>query len=76
LVDHTNDLVNVDIPDITWTQVLAATGPWAKLVICYRPSAAATDSQIVPLTAHDFAITPDGTDVVAQIAAAGFFRAQ
>ncbi|SDL73554.1 hypothetical protein SAMN05421874_12836 [Nonomuraea maritima] len=76
VVDNTNDLVNVDIPDQTWTQVLAASGAWAKLVICYRPSASSTDSQIVPLTCHDFAITPDGTDVVAQIAASGFFRAQ
>ncbi|MEU6778565.1 hypothetical protein ABZ912_05130 [Nonomuraea angiospora] len=71
-----NDWVDVDIPDQTWPQVLAASGPWAKLLVCYRPSAAATDAQVVPLTAHDFPITPDGSDVVAQIAAAGFFRAQ
>ncbi|WP_206061615.1 hypothetical protein [Nonomuraea basaltis] len=74
--DDANDRTDVDIPDQTWTQVLVATGPWAKLLVCYRPSAAAPDSQIVPLTCHDFAITPDGTDVVAQIASAGFFRAQ
>ncbi|MFC7582447.1 hypothetical protein ACFQYP_00555 [Nonomuraea antimicrobica] len=74
--DDINDRSDVDIPDQAWPQVLAATGAWAKLLICYRPSEAATDAQIVPLTAHDFAITPDGTDVVAQIASAGFYRAQ
>ena len=34
-----------------------------------------TDSSIIPLTCHDFAVTPDGSDIIAQINAAGFFRA-
>ncbi|MEV0236886.1 hypothetical protein [Nonomuraea sp. NPDC050786] len=74
--DDANDRLDLDIPDQTWTSVLAASGAWAKFVVCYKPSAAATDAQIVPLTCHDFAITPDGTDVAAQIATAGFYRAQ
>jgi hypothetical protein len=73
--DDANDRVDLDIPDQTWTSVLVASGGWSKLVICYKPAAASTDAQIIPLTAHDFAITPDGTDIVAQISAAGFFRA-
>ncbi|MEV1003416.1 hypothetical protein [Nonomuraea sp. NPDC050202] len=73
--DDANDRVDLDIPDQTWTSVLVASGAWSKLVICYKPAASSTDAQIIPLTAHDFAITPDGTDIVAQISAAGFFRA-
>lgn len=73
--DDANDRSDLDIPDQTWTSVLTASGGWSKLVICYKPGSASPDSAIVPLTAHDFAITPDGTDIVAQIAAAGFFRA-
>lgn len=73
--DDVNDRLDLDIPDQTWTDVLAASGAWAKLVICYKPAAASTDAQIIPLTMHDFAITPDGTSVVAQIAATGFYRA-
>lgn len=37
--------------------------------------AAGTDANIIPLTSHDFVLTPDGTNLTAQIAAAGFFRA-
>jgi hypothetical protein len=73
-VDDTNDRVDIDIPDQTWT---AATGnAVGALLICYdNDTGAGTDSNIVPLTKHDFAVTPDGTDVTAVIAAAGFFRA-
>lgn len=72
--DDTNDRVDVDIPDQTWTTV--TTGVVTDLIICYdSDTTGGTDANIVPLTVHDFAITPDGSDVVAQIAATGFFRA-
>ncbi|WP_188197231.1 hypothetical protein [Nonomuraea sp. SYSU D8015] len=73
--DDANDRTDLDIPDQTWTSVLPASGGWSKLVICYKPAGSSTDAQIVPMTAHDFVIVPDGTDIVAQISAAGFFRA-
>jgi hypothetical protein len=74
--DDTNNRVDLDIPDQTWTGVQATGGAWAKLVICYDgDSTGGADSAIVPLTYHDFAVTPDGSDITAQINAAGFFRA-
>lgn len=73
--DDTNDRYDIDIPDQTWTGVAAGDG-WSKLLVCYdADTGAGTDSNIVPLTAHDFVVTPDGSDITAQIAAAGFFRA-
>jgi len=73
--DDTNDRYDVDIPDLTWTAVASGDG-WSKLVIGYdSDTTGGTDSGIVPLTAHDFVVTPDGSDITAQIAAAGFFRA-
>jgi hypothetical protein len=73
--DNTNDRVDLDIPDLVWTGVAAGDG-WSKLVVCYdSDTTAGTDANIVPLTAHDFAVTPDGSDITAQIAVAGFFRA-
>jgi hypothetical protein len=70
--DMTNDRMDVDIPDITWT---GATGnAISALVVAYDPATSA-DSAIIPLTYHDFAITPDGSDVVAQVPATGFYRA-
>lgn len=73
--DDTNDRVDLDIPDQTWTAVAAGSG-WNDLLVCYdSDTAAGTDANIVPLTMHDFVLTPDGSDITAQIAATGFFRA-
>lgn len=73
--DDTNDRMDLDIPDQTWTGVAAGTS-WTDLLICYdADTTGGTDSAIIPLTCHDFAVTPDGSDITAQIAAAGFYRA-
>ena len=73
--DDTNDRVDLDIPDQTWTAVGADDG-WNDLVVAYdSDTTAGTDANVVPCTMHDFVLTPDGSDVTAQIAATGFFRA-
>jgi hypothetical protein len=71
-VDDTNNRVDVDIADITWT---GATGnAISDLLIAYDPdTTGGTDSSLIPLTWHDFSITPDGSDVTATVA--NFFRA-
>lgn len=74
-IDDTNDRIDLDIPDQTWTAVAAGTA-WTDILVCYDPdTTGGTDSAIIPLTCHDFLVTPDGSDITAQIAAAGFFRA-
>lgn len=67
-VDQTNDRVDLDIADQTWTAV--TSGASTDLVIVEDTGA---DASRVPLTLHDFAITPDGSDVTAQVA--NFYRA-
>lgn len=77
-VDDTNDRLDIDLNDITWT---GATGnAISALVICYIPDGNITggvsaDSAVIPLTKHDFVVSPDGSDITAQINAAGFYRA-
>lgn len=72
--DDTNDRYDIDIPDLVWTAVTA--GAVTDLIICYdADTTTGTDANLIPLTMHDFPITPDGSDVTAVIAAAGFFRA-
>jgi len=71
-VDQGNDRVDADVPDQTFTAI-AAGDNWSKLIIFYNE--AGTDATRIPLTAHDFVVTPDGSDIVAQIAVAGFYRA-
>jgi hypothetical protein len=73
--DDTNDRVDLDIPDQTWTAVAAGDG-FNDFVVNYdNDTTTGTDANIVPLTLHDFVVVPDGSDITAQIAAAGFFRA-
>lgn len=72
-VDDTNNRVDIDITDQNWTPTADAV---TDLLIAYdADNTAGTDSDLIPLTWHDFAITPDGSQVTAQIDAAGFFRA-
>jgi hypothetical protein len=73
--DDTDDWMALDIPvDPTWTAVAAGTG-WTDLILAYRPATASPDSACIPLTQHDFAVTPDGSDITAVINAAGFYKA-
>lgn len=73
-VDDVNERVDIDIDDLVWTG--AAGNAIAAIVICYDPdNAAGTDADLIPLTKHDFAITPDGSNVTAQVNAAGLYRA-
>jgi hypothetical protein len=70
-VDDSNDRVDVDIPDQTWTALAGAA--IVALQVAYEESAAETGR--IPLSNHVFAVTPDGSDVTVQFNAAGFGRA-
>lgn len=73
--DDTNDRVDVDFPDQTWTAVAAGDG-FNDIVVGYdSDSTGGADSAILPHTLHDFVVTPDGSDITAQVATAGYFRA-
>ena len=73
-VDNTNNWEQITIPNQTWSSAGGATNnTLAKLVIFY--DAGGTDATRVPLTAQDFVVTTDGSDLTAQLAATGFYRA-
>jgi len=74
--DDVNDRVDLDIPDQTWAGVANdGTGAIGDLVIGYDPVGSQTMTDIIPISQHDFSVTPDGSDITAQVAAAGFYRA-
>ena len=74
--DDTNDRVDVDMPDQTWTAVADAADDVSRFVTGYdSDSTAGTDANVLPATIHDFVIQPDGSDVTAQVATSGFYRA-
>lgn len=65
-VDDTNDRVAIDTADVTWT---GATGnAISDLLLAYdNDTTGGTDTSLVPLSFHDFSITPDGSDVQATV---------
>lgn len=68
-IDDTNDRVDVDVADQTWTAVASGGSAWTDLIFGYdSDSTAGTDSAIKPVSQHDFGITPDGSDITATIA--------
>lgn len=68
-VDDTNDRVDLDIADQTWTTVTSG----ASTDLVFAEDLGGADSGDRPLSLHDFAITPDGSDVTATVAV--FLRA-
>ncbi|WP_327671828.1 MULTISPECIES: hypothetical protein [unclassified Streptomyces] len=68
-VDDTANEASWTAGDLVWTD---ATGnPTGKIVICFDPSGSSADSALIPLTLHDFAVTPDGTTITASVDADG-----
>ncbi len=66
-VDNTNDRVDVDTPDQTWTAAGGATNnTLVKIVFFYDEGG--TDATRIPLTAHSFDLGTNGSDLIAQIA--------
>jgi len=73
--DDTNDRVDLVIPDQTFAAIAAGTA-WTDVLVCYDPdTTGGTDTTIVPISCHDFAVTPDGSDIIMDVPTAGFYRA-
>lgn len=76
--DDTNDRQDASLGG---SLVYAAAGgatnnSLVKLLVCYdADTAAGTDANIVPLTAHDITVTTDGTDLTISEASSAFYRA-
>lgn len=67
-VDDTGNSVKTVVDaDQTWSTIAqAASESWVKLLVCYdADNATGTDANIVPLTYHDFSVTPNGGDITA-----------
>ena len=63
--DDTGNTAKVVISsDDVWTAVSGTA--FVKLLVCYdADNTAGTDADIIPLTYHDFAVTPNGGDITA-----------
>lgn len=76
-VDDTNNRVDIDVPDQRWNNAGGTTdNTLTKLLLVFDPdTSVADDAVMVPLTHADFTPTTDGSDLVAEFDAAGYFRA-
>lgn len=73
-IDDVNNRADLDIPDQTWTAAGGATNnTLTDLIVAYNQGAG--DANLIPMTNHDFAVTTDGSDLTAQVDAAGIARA-
>lgn len=73
-VDDTGNDVQVIVDsDQTWTSVTG--NAFTDLLVCYDPdTTTGNDTTIIPLTYHDFVVTPNGGDITANFdQTAGFW---
>jgi hypothetical protein len=63
-VDDTNNRFPATLPQVTWTGPTTGSDTVALLVCYDGDTTAGTDSNIIPLTYHDFAVTADDNDVI------------
>ena len=66
-IDDSANTAKVVIADQTFSAISqAGSEVWTKLLVCYDDdTGAGTDANIIPLTHHDFSVTPNGGDIVA-----------
>ena len=71
--NDTDNRMDLDFANQTFSAIAAGDG-WTDIIIAYdSDTTGGTDANIVPLTCHDFVVTPDGSDIVVQVA--DFYRA-
>jgi hypothetical protein len=70
--DDSGNLQESDLPELDYGTV--TSGSLVKLLVCYDPvTGSGDDTQIIPLTAHDFVQSVTAAELV--ISTAAFFRA-
>lgn len=73
-LDDTNNLHDAILADQTWNTILAGDN-WTDIIVAYDPDGTDTDANTIPLSLHDFVVTPNGGDITADFPVTGFFRA-
>jgi hypothetical protein len=66
-VDDANDRTQLFLPTPITFATIGSGDTWAKLVVCYNPTAGA-DSTLIPITAHDLLfqgsyVVPNGSNI-------------
>lgn len=71
-VNTSTGVTTVSIPSQVWNAAGGAVNnSLGALLTCYRPSSTSLDSQILPLTKHEFAVSTTGGNLTATITSIG-----
>lgn len=62
--DDTNNRYDVSVPQVTWTGPASSNNTVGLLIAYDSDTTGGTDSNLIPVSHHDFAVTTDGNDVV------------
>jgi hypothetical protein len=75
-VSITGHVTTLTSPNQIWSNAGGGTNNQTmKCITCFKPSASAVDSLIIPMGQYDFAITTDGSSITAQPNASGLMTA-
>src|SRR5882757_251218 len=67
-VSIASHVTKLTMPNQSWANAGGAVNEAiTSLMICYKPSSGATDSQIIPYATYDFVITTDGSNLTATV---------
>lgn len=74
-LDDTNNRVDIDLPDQTFTSAGNGTNETlVKAVVFWDPSTGSGDGSLIPIGAWDIDVTTNGTDLTIVFDAVGFVR--
>lgn len=73
-INNTTNAATADFPDVLWSALGGAfNNAIGALIVYFDPTGSSADSACIPLTKHDFSVTPDGSDISALVS--GFWKA-
>lgn len=67
-VDDTGNTLDVTFGDQTFSSISAGDA-WTDIVIAYDADGSDTDTTTIPISLHDFSVTPNGGDITADFGA-------
>jgi len=74
-VNHTTNTMELDLTNDPVFSSVSDGDNWTHLVFCYdSDSTSGSDSNIIPMTMHDFVVTPNGGDITVGIDPVGYCR--
>ena len=73
-LDDTGDTYDAILTDQTWSSVSAGDN-WTDIIVAYDPDGTGTAASCIPISLHDFVVTPAGGDITADFPATAFYEA-